>query len=258
MKTDKIFYTLFQIFPELLFQLIGESPSLAQNYQFKSIEIKELAFRLDGVFLPNESHPNYPIYFVEVQFQKDDDFYWRFITEIFIYLKQYKPDRPCYPVILWAKRSLDRSFPIPYQNLLNLDHIQRIYLDQIPHQPTPPLGISILRFILVSQKKAPQQAQSLISQTRQQIPDAIAQKNVIELIEKIVVYKFPHKSRQELEAMFNLTDWKQTKFYREAEQEGKLKTVPLLLRLGLKPEQIAQELELSLEVVREFIANQNN
>ncbi|MCA2618688.1 MAG: DUF2887 domain-containing protein, partial [Microcystis sp. M040S2] len=50
MKTDKIFYTLFQVFPELLFQLLGESPNLAQNYQFKSIEIKELAFRLDGVF----------------------------------------------------------------------------------------------------------------------------------------------------------------------------------------------------------------
>ncbi|NCS13979.1 MAG: DUF2887 domain-containing protein, partial [Microcystis aeruginosa G13-09] len=37
MKTDKIFYTLFQVFPELLFQLLGESPNLAQNYQFKSI-----------------------------------------------------------------------------------------------------------------------------------------------------------------------------------------------------------------------------
>ncbi|MFN9733841.1 MAG: DUF2887 domain-containing protein, partial [Microcystis sp.] len=29
MKTDKIFYTLFQVFPELLFQLLGESPNLA-------------------------------------------------------------------------------------------------------------------------------------------------------------------------------------------------------------------------------------
>jgi predicted transposase YdaD len=56
MKTDKIFYTLFQVFPELLFQLLGESPNLAQNYQFKSIEIKELAFRLDGVFIPDADH----------------------------------------------------------------------------------------------------------------------------------------------------------------------------------------------------------
>ena len=43
MKTDKIFYTLFQAFPELLFQLIGESAEFAQDYEFKSIEIKELS-----------------------------------------------------------------------------------------------------------------------------------------------------------------------------------------------------------------------
>ncbi|WP_043995446.1 DUF2887 domain-containing protein, partial [Microcystis aeruginosa] len=71
MKTDKIFYTLFQVFPELLFQLLGKSPNLAQNYQFKSVEIKELAFRLDGVFIPDADPPDYPLYFVEVQFQKD-------------------------------------------------------------------------------------------------------------------------------------------------------------------------------------------
>jgi len=62
--------------------------------------------------------------------------------------------------------------------------------------------------------------------------------------------------------MFDLTAWKQTKFYQEAEQEGeikgKLKTVPFFLKLGLKPEQIAQELELDLEAVSQFIANQNN
>jgi len=38
----------------------------------------------------------------------------------------------------------------------------------------------------------------------------------------------------------------------------KLKTVPFFLKLGLKTEQIAQELELDLETVRQFIANQNN
>lgn len=58
--------------------------------------------------------------------------------------------------------------------------------------------------------------------------------------------------------MFNLTEWKQTKFYQEAEQEGKLKTIPVLLRLGLKPEQIAQELELEIEVVHQYIASQRN
>ena len=266
MKTDKIFYTLFQVFPELLFQLIGESAELAQNYQFQSSEIKELAFRLDGVFIPDENQPNYPLYLVEVQFQKDEDFYWRFITEIFIYLKQYKPERPCYPVIMWGKRPLDTGFPAAYQNLLNLEHIQRIYLDEIEAQATQSIGISLLQFIVTSPKKAPEQVQSLIDQTRQQIADSSTQQNVIELIEKIIIYKFPQKSRQELQAMFNLTEWKQTKFYQEAKEEGKiegklegkLEMIPVLVRLGLNDQQIAQELGLTIDIVRQFIANQNN
>ena len=145
MKTDKIFYTLFQVFPELLFQLLGESPNMAQNYQFKSVEIKELAFRLDGVFIPDADHPDYPLYFVEIQFQKDEDFYWRFITQIFLYLKQYKPERTCCPVIIWGRRRLDTGFPLAYQNLLNLEQMQRIYLDEIEGESPPSLGISILQ-----------------------------------------------------------------------------------------------------------------
>nr|WP_313890108.1 DUF2887 domain-containing protein [Nostoc linckia] len=35
------------------------------------------------------------IYFVEVQFQRDDDIYWRIITEAFLYINQYKPQRRC-------------------------------------------------------------------------------------------------------------------------------------------------------------------
>lgn len=37
---------------------------IADNYQFISAEIKEKAFRFDGIFLPNRE--DLPIYFVEV------------------------------------------------------------------------------------------------------------------------------------------------------------------------------------------------
>jgi predicted transposase/invertase (TIGR01784 family) len=278
MKTDKIFYTLFQVFPELIFQLIGKSAHLAESYKFQSVEIKELAFRLDGVFLPDENHPNYPIYFVEVQFQKDDDFYWRFITEIFIYLNQYKPSRPCHAIVIWAKRSLDESLPLAYQELLVNQNIHRIYLDQLNQVSTNSLGLGIIKFITVSEAEATEQVESLINQAKQEVTDELIQQNVIELIEKIIVYKFPQKSRQELEKMFNLTEWRQTKFYQEAkeegklegklegkiegklegEEEGKLKTVPLLLKLGLNIEQIAQELGIEIDKIRQFIASQNN
>jgi predicted transposase/invertase (TIGR01784 family) len=148
--------------------------------------------------------------------------------------------------------------------------MQRIYLDEIEGESPPSLGISILQFIVISTKKAPEQVQSLIDQTRQQIVDPNTQRNVIELIEKIIIYKFPQKSRQELEAMFNLTEWKQTKFYQEAKEEGKLEgkiegkiegkmeTIPLLVRLGLNEEQIARELNLKVEIVHQFLTNQNN
>jgi predicted transposase/invertase (TIGR01784 family) len=126
----------------------------------------------------------------------------------------------------------------------------------------PSLGFNIIRFVTISESEATKQVPSLINQAKQEVNDLNFQQKIIELIEKIIIYKFPQKSREELEAMFDLTAWKQTKFYQEAEQEGeikgKLKTVPLLLKLRLKPEQIAQELELDLETVSQFIANQNN
>jgi len=258
MKTDKIFYTLFQIFPELLFQLLDQPPNLAQNYQFQSVEIKELAFRLDGIFLPESYNLDAPIYFLEVQFQKDPEFYWRFFTEIFLYLNQYKPLRPWYAIVLWAKESFDDGLPLPYQQLLVNDHLQRIYLDRLTIQTSNSLGLQIIQFIISSEPQATQQVSSLLNQAKQQVSDSIIQQNIVELIEKIIVYKFPEKSRQELEAMFNLTEWKQTRFYQEAKEEGQLNTVPLLLKLGLTPEQIAEELKINIEKIRQFIASQNN
>jgi len=266
MKTDKIFYTLFQIFPELLFQLLGQPTDFAQNYQFQSVEIKELAFRLDGIFLPNSNALDDPIYFLEVQFQKDPEFYWRFFTEIFLYLNQYKPLRPWFAIVLWAKESLDDGLPLPYQQLLVSQHLKRIYLDRLTPQTSHSLGLQIVQFIIAPELQATQQVPSLLNQAKQQISDAIIQENIVELIEKIIIYKFPQKSRQELEAMFSLTEWKQTRFYQEAkeegklegEQEGKLKTVSSFLKLGLTPEQIAEELEINIEKIRQFIASQNN
>jgi predicted transposase YdaD len=39
MKTDSIFYRLFQEIPSIFFELIGNSPQLAELYQFSSVEI---------------------------------------------------------------------------------------------------------------------------------------------------------------------------------------------------------------------------
>jgi predicted transposase YdaD len=54
----------------------------------------------------------------------------------------------------------------------------------------------------------------------QQENDAISRVQVVKFIETVLVYKFPKLSRQEIEAMFNYSDLKKTRVYRDAKQEG--------------------------------------
>jgi len=85
-KTDTIFYSLLKEFPSIFFELINQSTEQALTYEFTSREIKQLSFRLDGLFLPKNPTSNQPFYVVEVQFQPDENLYYRLFTELFIFL----------------------------------------------------------------------------------------------------------------------------------------------------------------------------
>ncbi|MEO1376080.1 MAG: Rpn family recombination-promoting nuclease/putative transposase [Cyanobacteria bacterium J06635_10] len=254
MKTDTIFYTLLQNLPSVLFEILQQSPSQALHYEFSSVEIKELARRIDGLFLPKPEYPQDPIYFVEVQYQRDDDLYWRLITEAFLYLNQYRPDKSWKAVVLWAKRSLDSGVPTAYQTLLLHGQIQVIYLDELTDTSSS-IGLGIIGLVVAPENEAVEVARNLIGQVQQ--ADVSNRRQLLELVERMLIYKFSNKSRQELEAMFGLTEWRQTRFYQEVEQETKLKTVPRLLNMGLSLEQIAQALDLEVEVVRKAIEKQS-
>ncbi|MDJ0583376.1 DUF4351 domain-containing protein [Crocosphaera sp.] len=53
------------------------------------------------------------------------------------------------------------------------------------------------------------------------ITDEKIQQQLIALIETIIVYKFPQQTREEITAMFELSDLKKTRFYQEAWGEGR-------------------------------------
>jgi predicted transposase/invertase (TIGR01784 family) len=91
MKTDSLFYRLFQTLPQLLFDLIAQPTRDGAQYHFASVELKQTAFRLDGLFLPPAAQPDWPLFFVEVQFQRDPDLYSRVFAEAFLYLRQQRP-----------------------------------------------------------------------------------------------------------------------------------------------------------------------
>ncbi|WP_071518278.1 DUF2887 domain-containing protein [Geitlerinema sp. PCC 9228] len=97
MKTDHSFYQLFQQFPESFFEMIG-SASQAENYRFDAIEVKEVAFRMDGAFLPKDNAIDSPIYFIEVQFK--NQIYARLLSEIFIFLRRHHPQQLWQAVVI--------------------------------------------------------------------------------------------------------------------------------------------------------------
>ncbi|ALB41922.1 hypothetical protein AA650_16995 [Anabaena sp. WA102] len=217
MHTDTIFYQIFLTFHTLLFELLGQPTENAQGYNFTSVEVKEKAFRFDGIFMPDSLEK--PIYFVEVQFQNKPEFYWELITEINIYLNQYKPQQDWQAIALFAKRSLDVEVLTNYQQeLINSGRIKRIYLDELPPGS---IGMGLIELILSKETKAPELVQNLMQRTKTEIVNNRERQGIIELLETVLVSKFSQLSRQEIEAMFLVSDIKQTRVYQEAKQEGK-------------------------------------
>ena len=74
MKTDTLFYQLFQEFPWIFFQLIERPQANLNAYKFIAPEIKQRSFRLDGLFITTEEFSNQPLYFVEAQFYQEKDY----------------------------------------------------------------------------------------------------------------------------------------------------------------------------------------
>ncbi|MEC4987047.1 MAG: Rpn family recombination-promoting nuclease/putative transposase [Oscillatoria sp. PMC 1068.18] len=263
MKTDTIFYHLFQNFPRIFFELIDRPPEEAANYQFTSVEVKQLAFRMDGLFLPTVSNSAQPFYLVEVQFQAENDLYYRIFGELFVYLRQYQPPYPWRVVVIYPTRSVEREQSFQFGEILNLNRVRRIYLDELGTAGETSLGVRVVKLVVEAEDTATELAKGLIAQARQQVTDATTQRELIDLIETIIVYKLPQKSRKEIEAMLGLSGLKQTKVYQEAFEEGeergqqrgeeraKLEVIPRMIEYGLNLEVISQLLDLPIEVVRE-------
>jgi predicted transposase/invertase (TIGR01784 family) len=228
MRTDTIFYQLFLTFNSLLFELLGEPVDDAAHYQFISAEIKEKAFRFDGIFMPDREDK--PLYFVEVQFQNKPNFYWEFIAEINLYLNQYKPVQDWKAIALFAQHRFEVASLTLYQReLINSGRIIPLYLDEVR---SGSIGVELIQLILAQESQAPVLVQQLLERAKTEIADPLVTRDIIDLLETVLVSKFAQLSREEIQAMFLLSDIKQTRVYQEARQEGEQAgEVRLVLRL---------------------------
>jgi predicted transposase/invertase (TIGR01784 family) len=207
--------------------LLGKPVDDAAYYQFISAEIKEKAFRFDGIFMPDREDK--PIYFVEVQFQNKPDFYWELIAEISLYLNQYKPVQDWKAVALFAQRRFDvTSLTLYQQELINSGRILPIYLDEMR---SGSIGVGLIQLILAQDVQAPVLVQQLLQRAKTEIADPLVTRDIIDLLETVLVSRFAQLSRKEIQAMFLLSDIKQTRVYQEAKQEGRQEgEIRLLIR----------------------------
>ena len=214
MKTDSLFYRLFQEWPQLVLELL-KLPYSGDSYRFVSEEIKQTGFRIDGLLKPSSEDPELPLIFAEVQYQPDNAFYGRFLSEILLYLYRQKPGRHWLAMVVYPARSTEKPASIEFEPFVDLPQIQRIYLEdyQTPSELTP---AQFLISLIASQNlQAIELAQKLAKQR------TIHGIDILNFVETVLVYKLPHLTREEIKAMLALEDieLKQTRFYREIAEE---------------------------------------
>jgi predicted transposase/invertase (TIGR01784 family) len=143
MHRDTIFHKLFQQSPTLIFDFIRSPPEDAARYQFKSVEVKETAFRIDGVFEP--PNPQGIVYFCEVQFQLDETLYERMVSEIALYSYRYRADFFDWrAVVIYPSRSMEQAKQEIVSEYLVSGRITRVYLDELVGAENLAMGLDLM------------------------------------------------------------------------------------------------------------------
>jgi predicted transposase/invertase (TIGR01784 family) len=127
--------------------------------------------------------------------------------------------------------------------------LKRIYLTDLPKAALEKFPLNLLKIVIDSKKKVLSTAEKIIRQLPKQVPDEKQQEIIVELLENLLVNKLPHMPRKEIEKMFEFSDVKKTRFYRdvaeEVAQETSLKEKRKIARTMLKK-------NFSLELIAEI------
>jgi predicted transposase/invertase (TIGR01784 family) len=219
MKTDSLFYRLFQADPGLALDLAGLAVPEPAAYRFCSKEIKQTAFRLDGVLEPPDGRPDWPVVFVETQFQPDEGFYLRFFSESLLYLRQQACNPVWQAVVFYPGAAVER-LNASVEPLLGLPNLRRVYLDELPLQDSANPKLWLVALILADLAEVPALVDRVRDYQRRSTADNV---DWLDLLETILVYKLPHFTREEIQKMFGFNDieLKQTRFYQQVFGEGR-------------------------------------
>lgn len=210
MKTDKLFYRIFLSQPDLISELLPGIPAGCE-FDYSAPVVKEREVRLDGVLTPVSDDLSLPLVFLEAQMQSDTDFYGRYFGGIYLYLRQYRVNRPWQGLLILNRHSQDLGSAVPYQSQLGTQ-VQRLYLEDLLPLTELSTNLAIL----------------------QEPPTEVEFRRRLNLVEAILVNKFPQLSFEEVRQMLDLQEvnFSQTRFYQDVLQKGLEQGLQAGLRQG--------------------------
>jgi predicted transposase YdaD len=217
MKTDKRFYRIFLSQPDLIAELLPGVPPNCE-FEYSAPVVKEIEVRLDGLLIPSSDDLSLPLVFLEAQMQADVNFYGRYFAGIYLYLRQYKANRPWKGLLILNRRSHDLGSEVPYQ--LQLDRqVQRLYLeDLLPLTELSP-NLAMLRLFFLPEEEVSTAARLILDNP----PTEAEFQRRLDLVEAILVNKFPQLSFEEVLKMLDLKEvnLSETRFYQDVLQKGR-------------------------------------
>jgi len=136
-----------------LFELAGLPVPPAGAYRCGAVEVKQAAFRLDGLMQPGDDDEDLPLVVVETQFRTEKHFYARWLAAIFLYLYRHKVRRPWRAVVVYPERATATNPGPAHAPLEQTGLLYRVYLrDLIDGRASSP-GVRIARMVVLDDAK---------------------------------------------------------------------------------------------------------
>lgn len=163
---------------------------------------------------------SWPLYFVEVQFQRKEKFYANLFAKVFCYLEENDASQEWIAVAIFPGRNEEPRSLGSYEDLLKSRRVKRVYLNELNLPANPPPGLRLLQLVTARMEQTRRLVDSLVASARAAYGDGEIAGRVIELAEELLIRKFSEMDREEVRKMFHLTDLRQTRVWQEAKEEG--------------------------------------
>lgn len=165
-------------------------------------------------------------------------------------LFQYNVTRSWYGLLILPDRNTDIGSDIPYQSLLR-DQVKQLYLEDLLKLTDVSPNLAFLKLLVVDEIETISLAQSILdsADTNEEF------RRRLDLIEAILVSKFPQISTKEILEMLDLktADIKETRFYQEILQTGLQEGRQLGLQQGKIEGKIEGKKEAAIALVMRLL-----